>query len=185
MKALISRAWRACLTAAFALAVWFSPGLALASTTGNLVSGAGVGWTLISSQTASNSATLSWTSIPATYTDLMLIVTAGLCVTTSDNIRIGWSIDGGTTWGTFTSMGSSASAQYGGIQMIGARTSGTGIGGTAFIQGGLSTNSSGLSVASTNVSNQFTMGTNKPINGAQVVCSTGNISSGAFALYGR
>lgn len=163
--------------------------------------------TLISTQTASNSAALQWTNLPTTYNDLELKC-QGITPAANAGLNIQVGEGAGPTWETssytyavliWSSSSSVVSPQGNGgassIQLVGNNAVN---GGTAIVDANIANVASSTTykfiLAHTGFSNSGSLlmasasgeyvGDTNPVTAIRVLMSTGNITSGTCSLYG-
>jgi hypothetical protein len=133
-------------------------------------------YTLISTLTASNSAALTWSSLPTNYTDLRLIINGTVCVSSSVQSLSYTDTNAATVTGqSMSSGGASTSAEYGIISIPSWQDH-------SFFSLGAYSPSARPTGVTGSAGGFNTAGTLASIS---LVCNTGNISSGTASLYGR
>lgn len=186
-----------------------------AGTSGNVLTSDGTNWisstpsasrlVLIQSQTASNSATISFTGITSTYSTYLLIITALIPVTNATNLQMLFSNNGGSSYlstgyisgtlftpsnGTSNNIATSTTdiRMSGNISSSGFFTgnyylTGMNTAGFGFIRGVSAYNDTNLATYS--ISNTTGINNaNTAINAIRFQMSSGNISGGKITLFG-
>lgn len=143
---------------------------------------AGGGWTTISGPTSLSGSAVDITSIPSTYTDLLLVYTGGVSHDNASNrqINLQFSMDNGSNWETAFQLIASAAASV------------VSRGATLFVgyskDAGLIINGLTQSTTDTSTADAFTRGAQHAggINALRIsVLTAGSFDSGTITLFGR
>ena len=144
--------------------------------------GTTAGWTQIATSTPTGTGTVTFSSIPTTYNDLMLV-----CEAISHNsgsnqsISVALSNDGSTftAGAAFCAAGGAGNSFYGGVEIPGYNK------GAGNMAGGLDSLTSNLTTGTSGVTANVQWRVGGGIRALRIATSSGNFDAGTITLYGR